>query len=571
LVAGLLAVGVAWILVTGLQARADLHAMRHDIGVLRSDLVAGRQRDARQELVRIQATARSAHDRTSGPAWWIGAQLPLLGSPLRTVRTISSVARTLSDGALPAVVTGGAALDPQELRVGAAQLDLARLQQAGPALERAAANLAAAVLRIAGTRGSWLGPVASGRSSALRELTSLEGTLRDTVLATRLLPPMLGGSGPRYYLVVFEGDNEARAIGGIFGGYGLLRADSGQMQFLRFGSDRDFTGLTAKIDLGSQFDKAYGGTDPYQGVADADLSPHFPDAARIWSSEAAARFGVQIDGVVAMDPVALARILRVIGPVGMPDGTMLTGENLVQTLDVSVYQRFDSGSVDVDTPERKAFFVTAAQAVTQAALDRTINTAMLLDALATSAGERRLLVYSAHPSEEQQLSTTPLAGVLARTKRSFAEVVVTNDSGTKLDYYLQRSLTYQRASCTASSATVTFRLRNAAPSSGLPAYLTTGKQWGDAAHPAGSEYLIVSLYSTQGSAVTGVTLDGQPLGTYSATDRGHPITETLVTIKPGQTLTEIFHVDEPAASGPVELPVQPLAHPLVVTADGPSC
>jgi hypothetical protein len=569
--AGVVLVGGVWILVTAWRAHSDLEALRHDVSRIRSDLVAGRTADVRHDLAKAQADAAAAHARTTGPAWWVGSHLPGLGAPLSTIRGIAVAGHSLSRTALPEVVAGGAALDPQQLRVGADRIDLARLQEAGPPLAQALPAVSAARAQVAGLSGSWLGPVASGRRSLLKQLTSLEGTLHDTVLATRLMPTMLGDDGPRTYLVVFEGDNETRAIGGIFGGYGLLHADRGHLQFGTFGSDRDFNGLTAQVDLGPQFEKAYGGSDAYHSVQDADISPHFPDAAQIWSSMAEQRLGVQIDGVIAMDPVMLARILSVIGPVTMPDGTRLTGDNLEQLLDVGVYRRFDSSNDDADTPARKAFFTSAAAAVTDATLHRSINTTKLLHALARSAGERRLVVYSAKPDEETLLGGTPLGGVLPRTTRPFEGVVVTNDSGTKLGYFLHSSLTYQRSSCAATTATVTVQLHNEAPTSGLPGYMTRGVQWGDAAHPPGTESYIVSLYSTQRSSVSGVTLDGQPLGTYTAEDRGHPITETLVTIRPGQTITMVFSVNEPAATGSVELPVQPLAQPMKVRVEAPSC
>ncbi len=570
-VAVLLLAGFVWILVTGWQARSALLAMRHDIRQLRSDLIAGRSSAAEHDLAEVQSKAAHAVDRTSGPAWWVGAHLPLLGEPLRTTRTIASIGHSLSHTAMPLVLDGGQALSPKSLRTASDQIDLADLQQGGPLLARALPSLDAARERISRTSSSWLGPVSSGRSSVLRELTSLDGTLRDTVLATRLLPPMLGESGPRRYLVVFEGDNEARALGGIFGGYGLLSADHGRMTFGRFGSDRDFHGITADVDLGPQFAKAYGGDDAYHSIQDADISPHFPDAAQIWASMVSQRLGLHIDGVLAVDPVMLSRILTVIGPVRMADGTRLTGHNLVRLLDVGVYQRFDAGEEDIDTPARKAFFVAAGQAVTQAVLERNLSTTKLLHALASSAGQRRLVAYSAHPDEEAILAGTPLGGVLHRTSEPFEEAVVTNDSGTKLDYFLHRTLVYRRSSCAADTATVSLTLHNAAPSSGLPAYMTTGVQWGSDPHPPGSEFLIVSLYSTEGASVSGVTLDGKPIGTYSAVDRGHPITETILTILPGQTLTEQFTVHEPAATGPVVLPQQPLAQPMTVRDDSPAC
>ncbi len=572
LVVGLLVVGAIWIVVTGWRARADLEALRHDVSRLRSDLVAGRTDAVARDLAQAQSKAAAARARTTGPAWWVGAQLPGLGSPLRTIRAIAATGHSLSQDALPAVVAGGTALDPQRLRIGPDRIDLARLEAAEEPLGRAVPVVQAARARIAGLSGSWLGPVADGRRSLLKQLTSFEGTLRDTAMATRLMPDMLGGNGSKQYLVVFEGDNEARALGGIFGGYGLLEARNGRLRLGRFGSDQDFHGVTAQVDLGRKFEAAYGGTDPYRAVQDADVSPHFPYAAKIWASMAAQRLGVQVDGVIAMDPVMLARILSVIGPVRTPDGTLLTGQNLVHMLDVGVYQRFDSGSRAVDTPQRKAFFVDAARAVTNAALHRQIRATKLLHALGRSAGERRLVVYSMRRVEERQLATTPLGGILPRTTRPYAHVVVTNISGTKLDYFLQRSVTYQRSSCAATTSTVTIRLHNGAPSSGLPEYMTRGVQWGDEPHPPGSEYLIVSLYSTQGSSLAGSTLDGQPLGVYTAMDRGHPITETIVTIKPGQTMTIVFTVNEPAATGRVLIPVQPLASPPTsVRTAAPAC
>ncbi|HWC35173.1 MAG TPA: DUF4012 domain-containing protein [Mycobacteriales bacterium] len=564
-------VGALWIVVTGWRARADLEALRHDVSRLRADLVAGRDAAVPRDLAAAQAKAAAAHARTTGPAWWVGAHVPGLSAPLGTIRAIAATGHLLSQQALPEIVAGGTALDPQRLRIGPDRIDLNRLSQAARPLNQALPAVSAARARVAGLSGSWLGPVASGRRSLVKQLTSLEGTLRDTVTATQLMPNMLGGAGPRTYLVVFEGDNEVRGLGGILGGYGLLTARDGRLQFASFGSDLDFHGITAQVNLGRQFEAAYGGTDPYRAVQDADVSQHFPYAARIWTSMAAQRLGVQVDGVLAMDPVMLARVLDVVGSVRTADGTVLTGRNLVRMLDVGVYQRFDSGYRGVDTPQRKAFFVAAAKAVTQAALHRRINSTRLLHALARSAGEHRLVAFSARPAEEARLGATPLGGVLAKTDRPFAQVTLTNDSATKMGYFLHSSVVYRRSTCAATTSTVTFTLHNAAPASGLPEYMTRGVQWGDAPHPPGSEMLIVSLYSTQGSSLANVTYDGQPYGRYTTSVRGHPVTETSVTIRPGQTVRMVFTINEPGATGPIVTPVQPMAQPMIARAEVPAC
>lgn len=560
-------VGLAWVLVTGWRARHDLIELRHDIALLRSDLTAGDDAAARHELVKAQRIAAAAHACSSGPAWWIGSRIPGIGSPLRTIRGISAVAEDLSRHALPAVVSAGSALDPRELRVGPDVIDLARLTSAEPALNEAVQDVAIGVQRVEALSSSWLAPVASGRRTVLTELSSLHGTLNDTLIAARVTPTMLGGTTPQRYLVAFLGDNEARGIGGILGGYGVLVAANGRMTFQDFGTDSDLEGASADIDLGPSYDQLYqAGNGAYDFVANADLSPHFPYAARIWSSMWEQRFGEPLDGVIAIDPSTMAATLRLIGNVRLPDGTVLTSQNLVRELEVTPYERFGS-----DVTGRKLFLVAIARAVSQALLDRSFSATALLRILATAAGQHRLSVYSGDPTDERLIAETPLGGAETITSRPYAEVIVNNAAATKLDYYLQRSETYQRHSCAAGAATVTVRLTNDAPADGLPPYVTGGSGMRSRHEPPGTNQLLVSLYGTEHSYVTGATLDGRPQFIMSGQERGHPVSSALVTLGPGQTRELVFQVHEPVATGPVLIPVQPLDRPMAVTAVGPRC
>lgn len=565
-VCALVVVGVAWVAVTGWRARADLLQLRSAVAALRADLVAGDTAAARSDLSRAQQKASAAVSQTGGPAWWVAAHVPWVGSPFRTVRGVAATAGVLSRGALVNVVAGGLALDPQRLRIGEDTVDLERLRAAEPPLSMALTEVRAAYQQIAALSPGWFGAVASGRRSVLREMGSLEGVLADTVTAARLMPTMLGGDGPRRYLVVFEGDNEARGVGGILGGYGVLDANAGRLTFERFGTDADLERVKATVNLGSDYNALYqDGDRAYDFVANADLSPHFPYAARIWSSMWEQRFDEHLDGVLALDPRTMAAVLSVVGPVTTSDGTVLTASNVVSTLEVGVYQRFG-----LDTARRKAFFVEAAQAVAHAMLTRSFSATRLLRVLGQSAGEHRLAVFSADPAEEAQLAAQPIAGVEPVTTRPYAAVVVNNASGTKLDYYLHRTETYARETCAAGPARVTVRLTNDAPTSGLPDYVTRGRSW-DEPHPPGTDELLVSLYGTQGSYVTRAAVDGSTQFVTNGDERGHPVTSVLVTLLAGQSRTVTFDVHEPTATGPVVLPVQPLDQPMTVRATGASC
>jgi hypothetical protein len=140
-------------------------------------------------------------------------------------------------------------------------------------------------------------------------------------------------------------------------------------------------------------------------------------------------------------------------------------------------------------------------------------------------------------------------------------VIVNDSAGNKLDYYLDRSVTYTRSSCSSRQATVTVVLHNAQPATGVPAYAL--------GHTGNS--LLVSLYSTAHSTVTNATLDGKTAFIDAESERGHPVAITEVPLKAGQTRTLIFHVDEPPATGPLLTLEQPLVRPLKMAVDAPNC
>src|SRR5690606_4026466 len=75
---------------------------------------------------------------------------------------------------------------------------------------------------------------------------------------------------------------------------------------------------------------------------DVNFSPDFPTAARLYREMYAQKFGVQVDGVIATDPVALARLLRGTGPVTLTDGQQLTADNAVSLLLSDAYQQGDT-------------------------------------------------------------------------------------------------------------------------------------------------------------------------------------------------------------------------------------
>jgi hypothetical protein len=565
---GLLAFGGVWIVATGLLARHDADAVRTEIRTLKVDLADGNESEAVHLEHKMQSQASSARARTAGPAWWAWSEIPYFGRPARTVRGGVAVVDDLANRALPYAVQAGGILDPHLLRPDPRQIDTARLTAAVKPLQQAVAASSAVDSRAKALPAStWLGMVNASRNSLVDQLQRLTNTLSDLSVAARDLPSALGQDGTKRYFVAFETDAEARGLGGLPGAYAILRASHGSLQLTRFGADSDLSKVRATVDFGAAYNSEYGATfGPKTYFGNSDASPHFPYAAQLWMSMWENKFHQKLDGAIATDPTALSYLVGAIGSVKLADGTALTASNTVPFFENGVYSRFARNDL-----ARKEYQVHAAETVSSAIIHDSGTTLLAVaSALQKAANQRRLLIYTADPTIEASVQRQAIGGVLPETTRPFLDVV-TNDGGAdKLDYYLDRTVTYRRSSCAAGPAEVIVQLHNDAPSTGLPPTVS-----GSAAvrHPdqMGRTEVLLSLYGTEHSSVNSVTVNGHH-GFYDAEhERGHPVSIVDVTIGPGATTTVVYHVHEPLATGPVLALEQPLVRPLHQAIDSPTC
>jgi hypothetical protein len=558
---------VVWIAVTGLTARRDANAVRSELATLKSELTHGHNAAAAQLEARMQAQAADAHSHTTGPAWWFASHIPYLGAPAKTVRGGTAIVDDLAHDALPSALTAGRLLNPDKLRSGHDQIDPHRLSAAAQPLGRAVTATNAVVADADALPSStWLGKVDSSRTLLVQELTKLQSGLTNLSTASQLLPAALGENGTRRYFVAFQTEAEARGLGGLPGSYAILQARHGKLHFLRFGSDRDLGTAQAHLNLGADYNREYGQTfTPLTTFVNSNPSPHFPYAARTWMSMWEDTFHQHLDGAIATDPESLSYLLGAIGPVTLADGTVINESNAVSFFESGVYARFHA-----DSTARKIYQQNAARKVVTSVLhepsDKLLASAT---ALQRASDERRLLVYTSDPTIEGTLDHESLGGILPATTDPFLDVTVNDAGGDKIGYYLDRSVTYRRTSCAASTATVTVKLHNAAPTSGLPGIvigfeLGYRKLWG-------SVETMVSLYGTDNSSVSRLTLDGKPMFFSAQRERGHPVAVTDLLVKPGQTRTLVYRVHEPTATAPMIALQQPGSRPLTQTIAAPRC
>jgi hypothetical protein len=550
--------GAAWVLYTGLKARTELEAVRAAVHNLRDDVSAGDLSAARADAELVRMHSDRAYDLTTGPVWAVAAAIPYLGDPLDTTRAVTSSVHAVADGALPAVVQATHGLSGKTLRGPDGRLDVAAISALAGPLDHAASVMDGAVHTIsAASDTTWLGSVNTARDDLLDQLTRLNTSVHGASLAADVTPAMLGANGPRTYMVTFENNAELRGLGGLPGAFAILRADHGKLSFVHFGSNDSLYRTASGVDLGTDFTSLWPGQ-PTKSYKNSDGSPHFPYAAQIWASMWQRKSGQHLDGAIALDPTALSYLLAVTGPATLPDHTKVSTDNVVALTQQEVYARWPLAT---DKPARKKFLDDVARAVAKKFVTTTASPTALLKAAGKAAAEYRLLLWARDPAIENRLAPLPLAGEVPTTS-PYAGLAIVNTLGSKLDYYLHGSFSYQRTGCgTTRSVTATITLSNEAPAH-LPKYVYGYTGFPGYPKKRGATRLAVYYYASSGAQVTSVTNDGEPFTSSTGAERGHPVVKMNVTIPAGQERTLVVHLTEPAGTGAPVVRLQPMINPL---------
>lgn len=525
---------VGWVGFQGYRAKYHLQTAAGLFLQLQGQITRGDTAAAKGTLAALQQETRAAHDETGGIGWTAATHVPGLGDDLAAVRTVSAVLDDLAANGLPALLDVASGLSAEQLSPRGGRVDLGSLNDAAPRIAAGLAVIRRADATVAGIdRTGLVGQLATAVGELRTGLGRAERLVATADRAAALLPPMLGTDGPRNYLVLFQNNAEVRATGGMPGAYLVLHADGGAVTVTDQG--------TAAGDLGV-FDNPVPGmsqdlvdlytTRPAVFPADVNMTPDFPTAASLARSMYAKRRGIQVDGVLATDPIALAYLLRVTGAVKVPGGETLTHTNAVRVLLSEAYAKYP------DPARQDAYFASAARAIFDALIRGQGDPKRMLLELGRAAGERRLLVWSAHPEEQAALAGTVLQGRLPAAEAADQPTVgvfLNDGSGAKLDYYLAQQAELTPGGCQEDGSRqlrLHLVLSSGAPAAGLPAYVT--------GLGLGGRYTArtnVLVFGPLGGGVVQVDSGGGPIEFGAGIERGRSVGVFTVDLPPGASRT----------------------------------
>jgi hypothetical protein len=149
--------------------------------------------------------------------------------------------------------------------------------------------------------------------------------------------------------------------------------------------------------------------------------------------------GDRIDGVIAADPLAVAEILKVAGPI-QAGGTWMDADNVAEETLVRAYVRYEA-----DNNARRQFLDDIARA-SFAAFQRALTTkpVELIRNLATAAQGRHVQAYVADPAGQRVVASLGLSGsAVAPATGDYLMPVGINAGGNKLDAFLRRTVRWR--------------------------------------------------------------------------------------------------------------------------------
>lgn len=311
-----------------------------------SALEAGDQEQARGLLSLASDNLERSRGVLGGPLTWPSKIVPILGHQTRAVETAVEQGATLAATAERVVTTA----DVEQIRGSNGAIDLDLVRRLNAELSTADAVMTQARSSLREVRTPWLLPPLDNNIADVEvELATAAEDIALANLGTQVMPRILGGDGLRRYMVMFTQPAEAREFGGFMSAYAMLEADNGQLRLAEAGPALDILvdpdGEAAFDDDMPPYPQHYLNRNPQlfpQNLpSTADLFTIATAAAELvpkWKQDPA----YTIDGVIALDPYALAAMLELTGPIPMAGRSEpATADTIVEFLLRGQYEEFD--------------------------------------------------------------------------------------------------------------------------------------------------------------------------------------------------------------------------------------
>jgi hypothetical protein len=281
---------------------------------------------------------------------------------------------------------------------------------------------------------------------AISSLDQVASFVNDAKPLLEVMPDMLGVNSPKYYFVLFQNDAELRPTGGFMTAYGILKVDKGKITPVLsediYSLDAAFRKRLPAPEPIKKFHKNV----PYFYLRDMNLSPDFAESMKLFMGHykdnvAGAR---KVDGVIAVDTKILVALLKVLGPIGVPEWGNFTAETDKRCDCPQVVYRLEEIAdkpVSGMRTSRKAVIGPLMHSILANAFNSPKSKmADLFKVGLTAVQEKHLLLYLFEEKSQKAVEAFNLAGRIREYEGDYQFLVDTNFAGAKSNLFINQKI-----------------------------------------------------------------------------------------------------------------------------------
>lgn len=415
---------------SAMSVKAQAQEIMDQVDPLKEALKSGDATALDSSVGTVQENMASINAEVHGPLWTLASFLPMVGEDVQSVRSLGEAGQALVDEVLVPIAndvsgTGVSGLFKDGVvNVGLVQTISETVSSSLPTIESSLGMIAslpeAHIPQLAEVLDRVQGPAEQAQGLVDQAKPFLD-----------LLPQMLGADGQtRTYIVIAQNNSELRSTGGLPGAWGTVSVTDGAISMGEFRSilhaddlqveatDEERAATMTNVD-----------TDPAQVNCIPDFSRVGKLAKDYWAQ---AGYG-DVDGVIAVDPVFLQRLLALTGGVTAPDGTVVDGSNAAQEILSGTYWKYGD-----DPNAQDAYFASVAGLAFGQIMGNLGNADItdLIDVIGQSGADGRLLAWMANEEEQALMEAIGVSGALETDpSEPVLGIYLNDDTYSKISWY----------------------------------------------------------------------------------------------------------------------------------------
>jgi Protein of unknown function (DUF4012) len=263
-------------------------------------------------------------------------------------------------------------------------------------------------------------------------------------------PTLLGVGTPANYLIEILDSTELRPGGGFIGNYGVATLAGGRLASAHITDTDLLDGPFVAAGHAIPYPPAYTWFTlvPSWNLRNSNLDADFPTAARYAEQNYTTEGGkVAFQGVIAITPVLIERVLTVTGPIAVPEyNETVTAQNLIARIHFHQLGDAGQGSDLVPSPDghssmRKRFTELLAEHVLEHIRHLPASSlSRLLQAMVTGVGSKDMQLYFDSPTAENVLHRLQLDAAIQAPAGDSLFVVDANIGDNKANSFITNTL-----------------------------------------------------------------------------------------------------------------------------------